>query len=71
MKTTAYEMILWWSNEDDCYVVDVPELPGCIAHGSSRAEANQNAEEAIALWVQSAREDGIRVPKPKGRLLFA
>jgi predicted RNase H-like HicB family nuclease len=71
MKSTAYEMILWWSNEDDCYVVDVPELPGCMAHGSSRAEAIQNAEEAIALWVQSAREDGIRVPKPKGRLLFA
>jgi predicted RNase H-like HicB family nuclease len=71
MKSTAYEMILWWSNEDDCYVVDVPELPGCMAHGSSRAEAIQNAEEAIALWVQSAREDGICVPKPKGRLLFA
>jgi predicted RNase H-like HicB family nuclease len=64
-------MILWWSNEDDCYVVDVPELPGCMAHGRTRAEAIQNAEEAISLWVQTAREDGIRVPKPKGRLLFA
>lgn len=71
MKSTAYEMILWWSNEDDCYVVDVPELTGCMAHGSTRAEAIQNAEEAISLWVQTAREDGIRVPKPKGRLLFA
>lgn len=71
MKSTAYEMILWWSNEDDCYVVDVPELPGCMAHGGTRAEAIQNAEEAIHLWVQTAREDGVRVPKPKGRLLFA
>jgi len=71
MKSTAYEMILWWSNEDDCYVVDVPELPGCMAHGCTRAEAILNAEEAIQLWVETARKDGVRVPKPKGRLLFA
>ncbi len=71
MKSTAYEMILWWSNDDECFVVDVPELAGCMAHGSTRAEAIQNAEDAISFWVKTAREDGLRVPKPKGRLLFA
>jgi predicted RNase H-like HicB family nuclease len=71
MKSTAYEMILWWSNEDECFVVDVPELPGCLAHGSTRAEAIQNAEDAITSWVKTAREDGLRIPQPKGRLLFA
>jgi predicted RNase H-like HicB family nuclease len=71
MKSTAYEMILWWSNEDDCYVVDVPELPGCQAHGSTRAEAIQNAEDVITVWVKTALEDGLRIPLPKGRLLFA
>jgi predicted RNase H-like HicB family nuclease len=71
MKSTAYEMILWWSNDDECFVVDVPELAGCMAHGSTRAEAIQNAEDAITFWVKTAREDGLRIPKPKGRLLFA
>lgn len=71
MKNTAYEMIIWWSAEDDAFVVDVPELPGCMAHGATRAEAIASAEEAINLWVKTAREDGLRVPKPKGRLLFA
>jgi predicted RNase H-like HicB family nuclease len=71
MKNTAYEMIIWWSNEDDAFVVDVPELPGCMAHGSDRAEAIANAEEAIELWVKTARDDGVKVPEPKGRLVFA
>lgn len=71
MKNTAYEMIIWWSNEDDAFVVDVPELPGCMAHGSDRAEAIANAEEAIELWVKTARDDGVKVPEPKGRLFFA
>ena len=71
MKSTAYEMILWWSDEDDCFVVDVPELPGCMAHGSTRSEAIQNAEDAVTLWIDSATEDGATVPKPKGRLLLA
>lgn len=71
MKSTAYEMIIWWSNEDDAFVVDVPELPGCMAHGSDRTEAIANAEEAIELWIKTAREDGVKVPKPKGRLVFA
>ena len=64
-------MIIWWSEEDQAFVVDVPELPGCMAHGNTRIEAIENAEEAIAFWIKTAEEDGIAIPKPKGRLLFA
>ena len=46
-----YEMIIWWSAEDDAYVVDVPELPGCMAHGATRQEAIKNAEDAIKFWI--------------------
>lgn len=49
MKKPRYEMIIWWSDEDAAFVVDVPELPGCMAHGSTRAEAIEHAEEAVAL----------------------
>lgn len=71
MKNTAYEMIIWWSDEDGAFVVEVPELPGCMAHGATRSEAIASAEEAITLWIRTANEDGETVPKPKGRLLFA
>jgi len=54
------------------FVADVPELPGCMAHGSSHAEALNNAEQAIALWIETAQELGNPVPQPKGRrLLYA
>ena len=71
MKANCYEMILWWSDEDGAFVVDVPELPGCMAHGATRAAAIANAESAIAFWSKTARADGIPVPQPKGRLLVA
>jgi predicted RNase H-like HicB family nuclease len=67
-----YEIIIFWSEEDGAFVADVPELPGCMAHGSSHAEALQNAEEAVALWIETASELGRDVPAPKGRrLLYA
>ncbi len=66
-----YEMILWWSAEDAAYVVDVPELPGCMAHGTTRQAAIKNAEGAIRLWVRTANEDGLNIPEPRGRLVFA
>ena len=67
-----YEVIIYWSAEDEAFIVDVPELPGCMAHGSSSAEALNNAQDAIALWIETAREFGDPVPEPKGRrLLFA
>ena len=71
MKIPRYEMILWWSDEDGAFVVDVPELPGCMAHGATRTAAIENAESAIAFWLKTAKADGIPVPQPKGRLLVA
>jgi len=65
-----YEMIIYWSDEDGAFVVDVPELPGCMAHGDTREEALRAANEAVALWVETAREEGRPVPEPKGRRLM-
>jgi len=65
-----YEVIIYWSAEDDVFVADVPELPGCMAHGESQASALENVQEAIELWVQTAREFGDPVPEPKGRRLM-
>jgi predicted RNase H-like HicB family nuclease len=71
MKADSYEMIIWWSEEDAAYVVDMPELPGCMAHGSTRRQAVKNAEDAIELWLRTAKEDGLEIPQPRGRLVFA
>jgi predicted RNase H-like HicB family nuclease len=71
MKVNSYEMIIWWSAEDEAYVVDVPELPGCMAHGSTRQEAIENAEAAIKFWIKTAKDDGQEIPQPRGRLIFA
>jgi predicted RNase H-like HicB family nuclease len=65
-----YELIIYWSAEDTVFVADVPELPGCMAHGATPAEAVAQAQEAIALWIDTAREDGRSVPEPKGRRLM-
>lgn len=64
-------MIVWWSEEDGAYVVDVPELPGCMAHGPTRQKAIKNAEDAIEFWIQTAKDDGREIPQPRGRLLVA
>lgn len=67
-----YEMIIYWSDEDGVFVVDVPELPGCMAHGDTREAALQAANEAVELWIDTAHEDGRPVPEAKGRrLLYA
>jgi predicted RNase H-like HicB family nuclease len=67
-----YEIIIYWSEEDGTFVAEVPELPGCAAHGDSQAVALANAQDAIALWVETAKEFGDPIPEPKGRrLLFA
>jgi len=62
---------VWWSTANDAYVVDVPELPGCIAHGVTRNAAVGNAEDAIEFWIKTAKDDGKEIPQPRGRLLFA
>jgi predicted RNase H-like HicB family nuclease len=71
MKANSYEMIIWWSAEDEAYVVDVPELPGCMAHGATRQEAIKNTEDAIKFWIKTAKDDGQEIPQPRGRLVYA
>jgi predicted RNase H-like HicB family nuclease len=66
---TRYEIIIFWSDEDRAFVADVPELPGCMAHGQSRIDALRNAEDAAELWLEAAQETGRAVPQPKGRRL--
>ena len=66
---SRYEIIIFWSEEDSAYVADVPELPGCMAHGASYEEALVNAQQAIGLWIETARDLGREIPKPKGRRL--
>ena len=64
-----YETIIYWSEEDQSFIADVPELPGCMAHGTSPDEALANAQEAMRLWLDTAREFGDPIPEPKGRRL--
>ena len=64
-----YEIIIFWSNEDDAYVAEVPELPGCMAHGPTQNEALANIREAMDLWIKTAKEFGDPIPTPKGRRL--
>ena len=70
MSTYKYELIVYWSADDAAFGVDVPELPGCLAHGATPGEAVEHAQEAIALWLDIAREDGRPIPQPKGRRLL-
>ena len=65
-----YETIIYWSEEDQAYLAEVPELPGCMAHGDSYEAALANVKEAIQLWMDTAREFGDPVPEPKGRRLM-
>jgi predicted RNase H-like HicB family nuclease len=65
-----YEIILYWSNEDSIFVAEVPELPGCMAHGATQETALANANEAIQLWIDTAKEFGDPVPEPKGQRLM-
>jgi len=67
---TRYEVIIYWSQEDGVYVAEVPELAGCAVHGQSQEEALRNAQEAIGLWIDTAREFGDPIPEPKGRRLI-
>jgi predicted RNase H-like HicB family nuclease len=65
-----YETLIYWSDEDQAFIAEVPELPGCMAHGASPANALSNAQEAIGLWLDTAREFGDPIPEPKGRRLM-
>ena len=66
-----YEVIIYWSNEDQAFIAEVPELPGCAADGATYQEALANLEVVIQEWIETAKELGRPIPEPKGRLVFA
>lgn len=66
-----YELIIYWSEEDQTFVVEVPELPGCMADGETYEQAVSNAQQIIEEWIETAREMGRPIPEPKGRLMYA
>jgi predicted RNase H-like HicB family nuclease len=68
---TKYEIVLYWSAEDNAFIAEVPELPGCVADGETRLQALENVETIIQEWIETAQSLGRPIPEPKGRLLFA
>ncbi|TDE14817.1 type II toxin-antitoxin system HicB family antitoxin [Dyadobacter psychrotolerans] len=68
---SKYEVIIYWSNEDECFIAEVPELKTIMTHGNTQTEALQNAQEVIELWLQVAKEEGREIPEPKGKLMYA
>ncbi|ARI83707.1 type II toxin-antitoxin system HicB family antitoxin [Microcystis sp. LEGE 00066] len=65
-----YELIIYWSEEDQAFIVEVPELAGCMADGETYQEAVQNAELVIQEWIETAKQLERIIPEPKGQLLF-
>ena len=66
-----YEIIIFWSEQDDRFIAEVPELPGCMADGKTYEETLKNAEENMREWIAYAKELGREIPEPKGRLVYA
>ncbi len=66
-----YELIIYWSEEDRAFIVEVPELPGCMADGESYEQAVVNVQTVIEQWIETARELGKPIPQPKGKLMYA
>ena len=66
-----FEIILYWSSEDKCFIAEIPELKGCIAHGNTEIETLENINKAKELWIETALEFGDKIPEPIGRLTFA
>ncbi len=69
MNPQEYQMVIYWSDEDQAYLVEVPELPGCMADGKTRQEALTNAETIVQEWLETARDLGRPIPAAQGRLL--
>ena len=68
---TKYEVIIYWSEEDQAFIAEVPELPGCAADGATRQAALKNVDVVIKEWIETAKSLGRSIPEPKGRLAFA
>ena len=66
-----YEIIMYWSEDDNAYIAEVPELSGCMADGADYTEALHNVEIIIGEWIETAKSLGREIPKPKGRLMYA
>ncbi len=66
-----YELIIYWSKEDQAFLVEVPELPGCMADGATYEEAVANAQSVISEWIETANALGRPIPDPKGKLSYA
>ena len=66
-----YEVIIYWSDEDEAFIAEVPELPGCAADGATYQDAIANIEVIIREWIETAKELGRPIPQPKGKLMFA
>jgi predicted RNase H-like HicB family nuclease len=66
-----YELIIYWSKADNSFLVEVPELPGCMADGSTYEEAVANAQIVISEWIETAGSLGRPIPEPKGKLVYA
>ena len=71
IEIPKYEIIIWWSREDNCYLAEVPELPGCMADGKDLKNVTENVAIIMREWIESAIEDGEPIPEPKGKLLYA
>ena len=71
MASSRYEVIIYWSDGDQAFIAEVPELAGCVADGNSYADALSHVEIVIDDWIATARELGRSVPEPRGRLMFA
>ena len=71
MMTIKYEVIIYWSKDDKAFIAEVPELPGCMSDGQTYQAALENVEEIAREWIETAKQQGRAVPKPKGRLVFA
>jgi len=66
-KQPKYEIVLTWSDDDDVFIAEVPELPGCMAHGRTREKALANIQDAMRFWIELAREAGETLPEPRSR----
>ena len=71
MNNYQYEIIIYWSKADNSYIAEVPELAGCAADEKSYAEALENVQLIISEWIETAKELGRPIPKPRGRLMYA
>ena len=70
-QLNKYEVIIYWSNDDNSFIAEVPELPGCMADGVSYTEAIHNVEMIMTEWIETARSLGRDIPEPKGKLIYA